>query len=76
MHSLLAALFTLVFSFSHAASLRHSEAVDFAAAAPAHYRLGYTPTRHELLRAEFNAASYAETACVSCRRINAVYKLR
>lgn len=76
MHFFFAALFTLVFSLSHAASLRRGEVVGPLVAASAHYRLDYTPTHRELVRAEFTSGSYAESACVSCRRMNALYRLR
>ena len=76
MHSLLAALFTLVFSFSHGSSPQRSVASDVAAVGRSHYNMDYTPTRRELVQAEFEASSYAGAACVSCRRMNPVYRLR
>lgn len=88
MHSFFATLFTLVFSLSHAASLRHSGALDGEAASfshrtssylvHSHLAQSYTPSRRELVHAEFLAASYAGSGCVSCRRSNsmsAAYKL-
>ena len=75
-HSLLAALFTLVFSFSHGNIPQRSSSPDMAAVAPSRYSMEYTPTRRELVQAEFEAASYAGAACVSCRRMNPVYRTR
>lgn len=76
MHSLLAALFTLVFSFSHSSPTQRSAAFDTIATASSHMSMDYTPTRRELVQAEFEAASYAGSACVSCRRMNTVYRTR
>ena len=76
MHSFFAALFALVFSFSHTASLRHSQIADPVVAASAHHRADYTPSHRELVRAAFTSGSYAGSGCVSCRRMNALYRLR
>ncbi len=75
MHQLIAAFFAMVFSFSHAQTVRHSE---FALAANSHpFVQAVAPTREELAREQFETVtSYAETSCVSCRRMNVVYDAR
>ncbi|HVG27339.1 MAG TPA: hypothetical protein VM865_07020 [Acidobacteriaceae bacterium] len=77
MHQLFAAFFAMVFSFSHAQTVRHSQAF-IASEHPtvAVFHVG-TPTRTELAQQEFaKISSYAETACVSCRRMNVVSSVR
>ena len=75
MHTFLAALFTLVFSFSHSASLRRSEALDTVAAFSAHSHSAYAPSRRELAHVGLLSGSYAGTACSSCRKMNALYRM-
>lgn len=75
MHSWIAAFFAMVFSFSHAQTLRHSE---LALAADSHpFVQSAAPTRAELNYQQFETVtSYAETSCVSCRRMNVVHDAR
>lgn len=75
MHSLIAAFFAMLFSFSHAQTVRHSE---LAAAQDNHPFVQATaPTREELNYKQFETVtSYAEDSCVSCRRMNVVYDER
>ena len=75
MHSFFAAFFAMIFSFSHAQTVRHSE---FALASDNHPFIQATaPTREELNYQQFETVtSYAETSCVSCRRMNVVYDAR
>lgn len=72
MHSLIAAFFAMLFSFSHAQTVRHSE---MAVAQDNHPFVQATaPTREELNYEHFETmTSYAEDSCVSCRRMNVVY---
>ena len=74
MHSLIAAFFAMLFSFSHAQTVHHSE----MALADSHPFVQQTaPTREELNYEQFQTVtSYAETSCVSCRRMNVVYDAR
>jgi hypothetical protein len=74
-HSLFAAFFSMLFSFSHAQTLHHSE---MAMAADSHpFVQASAPTREELNYQQFQTiSSYAETSCVSCRRMNVVYDAR
>lgn len=75
MHSLIAAFFAMVFSFSHAQTLRHSE---MAVAQENHpFVQASVPTREELNYEHFETVShYAEDSCVSCRQMNVVYNAR
>ena len=75
MHSLIAAFFAMLFSFSHAQTVHHSE---MALAADHHPFVQATaPTREELNYEQFQTInSYAVTSCVSCRRMNVVYDAR
>jgi hypothetical protein len=74
-HQLIAAFFAMVFSFSHAQTVRHSE---IALASDNHpFIQAPLPTREELAQQQFQTVtSYAETSCVSCRRMNVVYDAR
>jgi hypothetical protein len=73
MHALLAAFFAMIFSFSHAQNIRHSEAFLATGNHPAAYDT-FVPTREQLAQEQFETVtSYAETSCVSCRRMNVVY---
>ena len=75
MHQLIAAFFAVIFSFGHAQTVRHSEFVTSADNHP--YIQAPLPTREELAHKQFQTAtSYAETSCVSCRRMNVVYDAR
>ena len=75
MHSLIAAFFAMLFSFSHAQTVHHSE---MALAADHHPFVQATaPTREELNYEQFQTInSYAVTSCVSCRRTNVDYDAR
>jgi hypothetical protein len=74
-HSLIAAFFAMLFSFSHAQTVHHSE---MALAADHHPFVQATaPTREELNYEQFQTInSYAVTSCVSCRRMNVDYDAR
>jgi hypothetical protein len=74
-HSLIAAFFAMLFSFSHAQTVHHSE---MALAADNHPFVQQTaPTRSELNYEQFQTVnSYAETSCVSCRRMDVDYDAR
>jgi hypothetical protein len=75
MHQLIAAFFAMIFSFGHAQTVRHSEFVSSVDNQP--YIQAPLPTREELARKQFQTVtSYAETSCVSCRRMNVVYDAR
>jgi hypothetical protein len=65
----------MLFSFSHAQTMHHSE---LALATDPHPFVQLTaPTREELNYQQFETvSSYAETSCVSCRRMNVVYDAR
>lgn len=72
MHQLIAAFFAMVFSFSHAQTVRHSESF-VASDAPAISAAATAPNREELAKQVFETnTSYAESSCVSCRRMNTV----
>ena len=77
MHQLIAALFAVVFSFSHAQTVRHSEsflAADTPAAAAA---TANVPNRSEMAQQVFETnTSYSESSCVSCRRMNVASSAR
>ena len=77
MHQFIAAFFAMIFSFSHAQTVRHSETV-LAAEAPAAVTVtAPVPNREELAHQVFaTTTSYAETSCVSCRRMNVVSNAR
>jgi len=74
-HAWIATFFSMLFSFSHAQTVRHSE---FTLAADSHpFVQQAAPTREELNYEQFQTVtSYAETSCVSCRRMNVVYDAR
>ena len=74
-HSWIAAFFAMLFSFSHAQTMHHSE---LALAADTHpFVQAAAPTRVEVNYEQFQTvSSYAETSCVSCRRMNVVYDAR
>jgi hypothetical protein len=75
MHQLIAAFFAMIFSFSHAQTVRHSELELASQNHP--FLQAPAPTREELARQQFEiVTSYAETSCVSCRRMNVVYDAR
>ena len=74
MHSFFAALFTLVFSFSHAASVRRGVSLETVATGSNHSFVEYTPNRRDLMRSDVGPASYAGLACLSCRKMNVVYR--
>lgn len=71
MHQFIAAFFAMIFSFSHAQTVRQSEAFvssDVPVAASVNANV---PNREELAAQVFaTTTSYAETSCVSCRRMN------
>ena len=70
MHQLIVAFFAMVFSFSHAQNVRHSESF-LAADTPAATATANVPTRAELAQQVFETnSSYAESSCVSCRRMD------
>lgn len=72
MHQFIAAFFAMIFSFSHAQTVRHSETV-LAAERPVAAPALTVPNREELAHQVFATTnSYAETSCVSCRRMNVV----
>ena len=75
MHSWIAAFFAMIFSFGHTQTIHHSE---LATAADSHpFIQTAAPTREELNYEQFQTVtSYAETSCVSCRRMNVVYDAR
>ena len=75
MHSWIAAFFAMIFSFGHVQTVHHSE---LALAADNHpFVQPAAPTREELNFEQFQTVtSYAETSCVSCRRMNVVYDAR
>jgi hypothetical protein len=76
MHQLLVAFFAMIFSFSHAQDVRHSESFLASDQHPSNYQ-PFIPTREELAQEQFaTVTSYAETSCVSCRRMNVVYDAR
>lgn len=76
MHALIVAFFAMLFSFSHAQTVRHSETFLASDSHPFIYN-GAAPTREQLAQEQFETAtSYAETSCVSCRRMNVVYDER
>lgn len=69
MHALLAAFFAAIFSFSHAQTVRQNDAYVTSDTNPVVYE-SFTPTHEQLAHQEFALAnSYAETSCVSCRRM-------
>jgi hypothetical protein len=75
MHQLLLAFFAMVFSFSHAQTVRQSEAFLASDHHPVYD--SYVPTREQLAQDQFaTTTSYAETSCVSCRRMNVDYDAR
>lgn len=75
MHSMIAAFFAMIFSFGHAQTVHHSE---MALAADHHpFVQRAAPTREEVNYKQFETVtSYAETSCVSCRRMNVDYDAR
>lgn len=75
MHSLIAAFFAMIFSFGHAQTMHQSE---MSLAADNHPFVQHAvPTREEVNYEQFQTVtSYAETSCVSCRRMNVVYDAR
>jgi len=69
MHSIIAAFFAMLFSFSHAQTVRHDQVVAASDSHP--FIQASAPTRQELNYTQFQTVtSYAETSCVSCRRMN------
>jgi hypothetical protein len=76
MHQMLLAFFAMIFSFSHAQNVRHSEAFLASDTHTSAYDR-FVPTREELAREQFaTVTSYSETSCVSCRRMNVVSNAR
>ena len=75
MHQMIAAFFAMIFSFGHAQTPHQSQ---LASASDNHpFIQAPMPTREELAHQQFETAtSYAETSCVSCRRMNVVYDAR
>ena len=69
MHQIIVAFYALIFSLSHTGTAPQPEAPQPTTAAV----VSYAPTRQELAHAEYDN-SYAETACVSCRRTNVSYR--
>lgn len=71
MHQFFATFFSLLIALCHHTSLtaRPVEAAELSApiTAPAHSPAMILPDRYQLAR---SSASYAETACVSCRRMD------
>ncbi len=75
MHQLIAAFFAMIFSFGHAQTVRQTELAVSADNHP--FVQASMPTREDLNSQQFQTAtSYAETSCVSCRRMNVVYDAR
>lgn len=75
MHSWITAFFAMIFSFGHAQTMHHSEMALATDNRP--FVLAPAPTREELNYERFQTiSSYAETSCVSCRRMNVVYDAR
>jgi len=74
MHHLIAAFYAFVFSLGHAVST-HTTQAKVEAPPPVPTYFGYAPSRHEIARSEV-PSSYAEKACVSCRRMNISYNVR
>lgn len=75
MHSWIAAFFAMIFSFGHAQTMHHNELAIAAGNQP--FVQSAAPTREELNYEQFQTVtSYAETSCVSCRRMNVVYDAR
>lgn len=75
MHSLIAAFFAMLFSLSHAQTVHQSEMAQAADQHP--FVQAAAPTREELNYEQFQTInSYAETSCVSCRRMNVDYDAR
>lgn len=71
MHQFIAAFFAMIFSFSHAQTVRHSETVLAAERPSAVAPAASVPSREELAHQVFaTTTGYAETSCVSCRRMN------
>ena len=65
----------MLFSFWHAQTMHHSEMAMAADTILSFKRAA--PTREELNYEQFETVnSYAETSCVSCRRMNVVYDAR
>jgi hypothetical protein len=61
----------MIFSFSHAQTVRHSEAFLASDTQPVYDT--FVPTREQLAQQQFaTVTSYAENSCVSCRRMNVV----
>jgi hypothetical protein len=74
-HSWIAAFFAMLFSFSHAQTMHRSEMA--LASDPHPFVQQAAPTREELNYEQFQTInSYAETSCVSCRRMNVDYDAR
>ena len=75
MHAWIAAFFAMIFSFGHAQTMHQSE---LATAADSHPFIQIAvPTREEVNFEQFQTInSYAESSCVSCRRMNVVYDAR
>ena len=75
MHQLIAAFFAMIFSFSHAQTMHQSELAVSSNNHP--FIQAPMPTREDLNYEPFETVtSYAETSCVSCRRMNVVYDAR
>lgn len=73
--SVIAAFFAMLFSFSHAQTVRHSE----LALAPQNqpFVQAAMPSREELAHQQFETVTrYAEDSCVSCRQMNVVSDAR
>jgi len=74
-HAWIAAFFAMLFSFSHAQTLHHSEVALASDTRP--FVQQAAPTREEVNYEQFETVtSYAEDSCVSCRRMNVVYDAR
>ena len=71
MHQFIVAFFAMVFSFSHAQTVRHSESFLAAETPAVSASSASVPNREELAQKVFETnTSYAESSCVSCRRMN------
>lgn len=73
--TVIAAFFAMLFSFSHAQTVRHSE----SALALNHQSFVQAPmpNREELAQQQFETVTrYAEDSCVSCRQMNVVSDAR
>jgi hypothetical protein len=75
MHQLLVAFFAMLFSIAQPTKAHPNDA--FVASAHPFIHDSYSPTREQLAHDDFAmTTSYAESSCVSCRRMNVEYSER